>query len=143
MYSRRLRSAVSCSFVDLVTGLQIWKVRLAVSPNLGFVIMQELKRMEKQQDIDADAAIAAYVAQKEALVAERQRRQEADAAAREAARQRNINALESAFLKVDYYHSRQLPLITCNHSIAACRAMLVPRTICHRDGPQILVCAAM
>lgn len=69
------------------------------------MIVQELKRTEKQQEIDADAAIAAYAAQKEALVAERRRRQEADAAAREAVRQRNINALEAAFLKVDCRHS--------------------------------------
>jgi hypothetical protein len=62
--------------------------------------LQSLKRQEQQQEAEADAAIAAYAQCKEALEADRRRQQEAAAAAKEVARQRNIAALQAAFLKV-------------------------------------------
>jgi hypothetical protein len=61
---------------------------------------QALKQREHQREARADAAIAAYAQRKEASEAGRQQRQAEVAAAKEATRQRNITALETALLKV-------------------------------------------
>ena len=56
--------------------------------------------MEKEKEREADAAIAAYAAHKDAVLQQRAAAHAADVAAKEAVRQRNVASLEAAFLQV-------------------------------------------
>ncbi len=60
---------------------------------------QKLRRMEKEKEREADAAIAAYSAHKDAVLQQRAAAHAADVAAKEAVRQRNVASLEAAFLQ--------------------------------------------
>lgn len=66
----------------------------------GWADAQELRRVERVKEAEADAAIAAYAAHKEAVTQQRAGARAAEVAIKEAMRQRNEVSVEAAFLRV-------------------------------------------